>query len=86
MESRTSTSAPDTGTPVSNDYQVSATFNDKLNKLTLVIERPQLSPADIEKLKQAMRNNRTSEQRIRSKPQASRKGCPDWSKRWPCSK
>ena len=52
----------DTGTPVDDqDYQVPFTFNGKLNKLTLVIDRPQLTPSDIEKLKQATRNNRASE-------------------------
>jgi arylsulfatase len=29
--------------------------------LTLTIDRPQLSPQDIEKLKQAQRNNKVSE-------------------------
>jgi hypothetical protein len=51
----------DTGTPVSNDYQVPFRFTGKLNKLTLKIDRPQLSPADIEKLKEATRNNRAAE-------------------------
>jgi arylsulfatase len=51
----------DTGTPVSNDYQVPFKFTGKLNKLTLDINRPRLSPADIEKLKAAGRNNRMSE-------------------------
>ena len=50
----------DTGTPVSNDYQVPFLFTGKLDKLTLKIDR-QLSPADIEKLKQATRNNRAAE-------------------------
>ena len=41
----------DTGTPVDDqDYQVPFTFTGKLNKLTLTIDRPQLTPADIEKL------------------------------------
>ena len=43
------------------DYQPPFTFNGKLNKLTLDIERPQLTPADIEKLKAAARNNHASE-------------------------
>lgn len=30
-------------------------------KLTLTIDRPQLTPPDIEKLKEAQRNNKTSE-------------------------
>jgi arylsulfatase len=51
----------DTGTPVAEDYQVPFKFTGKLNKLTLKIDRPQLTPADIEKLKQATRNNRASE-------------------------
>jgi arylsulfatase len=52
----------DTGTPVDDqDYQVPFEFNGKLNKLTLTIDRPQLTPADIEKLKAAQRNNKTSE-------------------------
>src|SRR5215475_11971437 len=52
----------DTGTPVDDkDYQVPFRFTGKLNKLTLKIDRPQLSPADIEKLKEATRNNRKSE-------------------------
>ncbi|HEX8800707.1 MAG TPA: arylsulfatase, partial [Terriglobales bacterium] len=52
----------DTGTPVDDqDYQVPFTFNGKLDKLTLVINRPQLTPADIEKLKAATRNNHASE-------------------------
>jgi len=51
----------DTGTPVSNDYQVPFRFNGKLNKLTLTIERPKLSEADIKRLSEAQRNNRMSE-------------------------
>jgi arylsulfatase len=51
----------DTGTPVSNDYQVPFRFTGKLNKLTLKIDRPELTTADIEKLRQATRNNRASE-------------------------
>jgi arylsulfatase len=51
----------DTGTPVSNDYQVPFPFNGKLTKVTLTIDRPKLSPADIQKLKEAQRNNRVSE-------------------------
>jgi len=52
----------DTGTPVDDqDYQVPFAFNGKLNKLTLNIDRPQLTPADIEKLKEATRNNKASE-------------------------
>jgi arylsulfatase A-like enzyme len=52
----------DTGTPVDDrDYQVPFKFTGKLNKLTLKIDRPQLTPSDIEKLKQATRNNRAAE-------------------------
>jgi arylsulfatase len=51
----------DTGTPVDGDYQAPFRFNGKLNKLTLTIDRPRLSPADIQKLKAAQRNNRVSE-------------------------
>jgi hypothetical protein len=51
----------DTGTPVSDDYQVPFKFTGKLDKLTLRIDRPKLSPADIEKLKEATRNNRAAE-------------------------
>ena len=52
----------DTGTPVDDqDYQVPFDFNGTIKKLTLTINRPQLTPADIEKLKEAQRNNKTSE-------------------------
>ncbi len=51
----------DTGTPVSDDYQVPFKFTGTLEKLTLTIDRPKLSPADIEKLKAASRNNRAAE-------------------------
>lgn len=51
----------DTGTPVDDEYEVPFPFNGKIDKLTLRIERPQLTPADIEKLKEAQRNNRVSE-------------------------
>ena len=52
----------DTGTPVDDqDYQVPFEFNGKIDTLTLTVNRPQLTPADIEKLKAAQRNNKTSE-------------------------
>jgi len=52
----------DTGTPVDDqDYQVPFEFNGTLNRLTLTIDRPKLSEADIQKLKEAERNNKTSE-------------------------
>ncbi len=44
----------DTGTPVDDqDYQVPFRFTGKLDKLTIAIDRPKLSPADIAKLKAA---------------------------------
>jgi hypothetical protein len=52
----------DTGTPVDDkDYQVPFKFTGKLNKLTLKIDRPHLTPADEARLREAQRNNRTSE-------------------------
>jgi arylsulfatase len=52
----------DTGTPVDDkDYQVPFEFTGKLNKLTLTIDRPKLSPEDVKKLMQAQRNNKASE-------------------------
>ncbi len=52
----------DTGSPVADeDYQTPFRFTGKLNKLTLTIDRPKLSPEDIEKLKMAMHNNPASE-------------------------
>jgi len=44
----------DTGTPVDDkDYKVPFAFTGKLNKLTLTIDRPKLTPEDIRKLKGA---------------------------------
>jgi len=52
----------DTGTPVDDkDYQVPFAFSGKINKITLTIDRPKLTPEDIKKLKAATRNNRASE-------------------------
>ena len=51
----------DTGTPVSDDYQVPFEFTGKLDKLTLTIDRPKLSPEDIKKLMATGRNNPASE-------------------------
>jgi len=53
----------DTGTPVDDhDYQVPFKFTGKLNKLTLKIERPQLTPEDEKRLKEgSQRSNRASE-------------------------
>jgi arylsulfatase len=46
----------DTGTPVDdNDYSTPFTFTGKLNKITLNIDRPKLSPADIKRLEDAAR-------------------------------
>ena len=44
----------DTGSPIDDqDYQVPFSFTGKIDKLTIAVERPQLTPADIQKLKQA---------------------------------
>jgi arylsulfatase A-like enzyme len=43
------------------DYQPPFPLTAKLNKLTVKVDRPQLSPADIQKFEQAQRNNKTSE-------------------------
>lgn len=43
------------------DYQPPFPLTAKLEKLTIKVNRPQLSEADIEKLKSAMRNNSSSE-------------------------
>jgi arylsulfatase len=52
----------DTGTPVDDrDYKVPFAFTGKINKITLSIDRPKLSPEDIKKLEMAQRNNKTSE-------------------------
>jgi arylsulfatase A-like enzyme len=52
----------DTGTPVDDqDYQVPFKFTGKLNKLTLTIDRPKLTPEDEKKLMEAQRNNKVSE-------------------------
>ena len=52
----------DTGTPVADsDYEVPFAFNGTIRKITLTIDRPELSPSDIEKLKTAQRNNKASE-------------------------
>jgi arylsulfatase len=53
----------DTGTPVDDaDYQTPFEFTGKLTKLTIALDRPQLTPAD-EKLlmEQGQRNNKASE-------------------------
>src|SRR5262245_41313461 len=52
----------DTGTPVDDqDYQVPFAFTGKIDKISLTIDRPQLSAADVKKLQQAQRNNKASE-------------------------
>jgi len=43
------------------DYQPPFNFTGKLNKVTLTINRPKLSPDDIKKLQEAQRNNKVSE-------------------------
>ena len=43
------------------DYQPPFALTAKLNKLTIKIDRPQLSPEDIKKLEAATRNNKASE-------------------------
>jgi len=44
-----------------DDYQPPFSLTAKLNKLTIKVDRPQLSPEDIRKLEQATRNNKVSE-------------------------
>jgi hypothetical protein len=52
----------DTGTPVAEDYQVPFKFTGKLDKLTLKIDRPTLTPEDEKRLREAQqRNNKASE-------------------------
>jgi arylsulfatase len=52
----------DTETGVNDaDYQPPFPLTAKLNKLTIKMDRPQLSPADIQKLEAATRNNKASE-------------------------
>ena len=53
----------DTGTPVDDkDYQVPFRFTGKLDKLTLKIDRPKLTPEDEKRLREAQqRDNRASE-------------------------
>ena len=52
----------DTGTPVNDaDYRTPFAFSGKINKITLTIDRPKLSPEDVKKLEQAQRNNKVSE-------------------------
>ncbi|MEW6352395.1 MAG: arylsulfatase [Thermodesulfobacteriota bacterium] len=52
----------DTGTPVDDkDYQVPFRFTGKLNKITLTIDRPKLTPEDEKRLMEVQRNNKVSE-------------------------
>jgi hypothetical protein len=52
----------DTFTGVNDaDYKPPFPLTAKLDKLTINVDRPQLSPADIKKLEEAMRNNKMSE-------------------------
>jgi len=52
----------DTGSPVNDaDYQPPFNFTGKIDKVTLTIDRPHLSPEDVKKLQAAQRNNRVSE-------------------------
>ena len=52
----------DTGTPVDDqDYQVPFKFTGKLNKLTLTIDRPKLTPENEKRLMEVERNNKMSE-------------------------
>jgi arylsulfatase len=53
----------DTGTPVDDeDYQVPFAFTGTLSKLTISLDRPQLTPADEKRLREeGQRNNRASE-------------------------
>jgi arylsulfatase len=49
----------DTGTPVAEDYQVPFAFTGKLARLTLTINRPQLTAQDEQKLKEALQHHAT---------------------------
>jgi len=52
----------DTGTPVEDkDYQVPFTFTGKIIKITLTIDRPKLTPADEQRLRQAQRTKGVSD-------------------------
>jgi len=51
----------ETGTPVDDqDYQVPFKFTGKLNKLTVKLERPELTPADIRGLKRQREKRRSA--------------------------
>ena len=51
----------DTGTPVNDaDYQAPFAFTGKIDKITLTIDRPKLSPEDIKKLEAARQEHAAS--------------------------
>ena len=43
------------------DYQPPFAFNGKIEKITLTVERPKLTPEDVKRLTEAERNNKVSE-------------------------
>jgi hypothetical protein len=43
------------------DYKPPFPLTAKLNKLTIKVDRPKLSPEDVKKLEAAQRNNKVSE-------------------------
>jgi len=45
----------DTGSPVSDDYQIPFAFTGKLDRIALTIDRPKLSPTDIKRLEETAR-------------------------------
>jgi arylsulfatase len=52
----------DTGSPVNDaDYKTPFAFTGKLNKITLTVDRPKLSPEDIKKLEAAKSGKKSSE-------------------------
>ncbi len=52
----------DTGSPVNDaDYKTPFAFTGKLNKITLTVDRPKLSPEDIKKLEAAKSDKKSSE-------------------------
>ncbi|MEW6532376.1 MAG: arylsulfatase [Thermodesulfobacteriota bacterium] len=52
----------DTGTPVNDaDYQVPFAFTGKINKITLTIDHPKLTPEDEKRLMEAQRKKKASE-------------------------
>jgi arylsulfatase len=52
----------DTGSPVNDaDYKIPFAFTGKIDRITLTIDRPKLTPEDIKKLEAAQHNKKTSE-------------------------